>query len=139
MFSKYYRQTPTIVIDDTRIGKTLFTQVEIMNKFLEFHMIIILIYLVLLVGIVLSRPLMQKILVNNHEWEVPNEPGWEEVIKDAELVRERFSSTCLTVAECRQVVHAMRIAFQRHPVSRKYLNYKDEDADNILGTIFKWG
>ncbi len=124
---------------DTLFGSTLFTQVDIMNNFFEFHMSLTLFYLVLLFGIVFSRPLMQKILINNHEWEVPNEPGWEEVIKDVELVRERIFSSCLTVAECRQIVHEIRIVFQRHPVSRKYLNYKEDDADNILRTIFKWG
>ncbi|CAF2744717.1 unnamed protein product [Rotaria sp. Silwood2] len=82
---------------------------------------------------------MQRILINNHEWEVPNEPGWEEVIREAEEVQQRHFSSCLTVAECRQVVNEMRAVFSRYPVSKKYLDTSQNDANDKFSSIFKWG
>jgi hypothetical protein len=94
--------------------------------------------LLLLIGIVSSRPAMQRIVINNHEWEVPNEPGWEEVIKAAELVQQRLTS-CVTVPECRRIAEEMSAVFYNYPVSKKYLENHKDDADDILESIFKWG
>ncbi|CAF1142796.1 unnamed protein product [Rotaria sp. Silwood1] len=88
---------------------------------------------------VLSNPVMQRIMINNHEWEVPNEPGWEEVIRDAEEVQQKYFSSCITVAECRQVVDQIRAVFARYPVSQKYLESNSNDANDIFSSIFKWG
>jgi hypothetical protein len=87
---------------------------------------------------VLSRPVMQRIMINNHVWEVPNEPGWEEVIQDAELIRP-YLQKCTSAAECRQIVNELRAIFYHHPVSRKYLEINANDADDLLDSIFKWG
>ena len=78
-------------------------------------------------------------MINNHEWEVPNEPGWEEVIKDAEAVQERLLSSCATVAECHRIIDEMRAVFFRYPVSQKYLDTESHDSDDVLASIFKWG
>ncbi len=94
--------------------------------------------LLLLVAMVLSLPTMQRIVINNHEWEVPNEPGWEEVLKAVELVQRRLS-TCLTVPDCRRVTEDIRAVFNRYPVSKKYFETNEDAANNILGSIFKWG
>ena len=82
---------------------------------------------------------MQRIVVNQHEWEVPNEPGWEEVIQDAEAAQQRLFSSCQTVAECRQIVDQMRAVFLNYPVSRKYLESHSNGADDVIASIFKWG
>lgn len=94
--------------------------------------------LFLFIVMVSSRPLMQRIVVNNHEWEVPNEPGWIEVIKDAELAQQGLAS-CVTVPDCRRVVEAIRAVFDRHPVSKKYFESNKDAAYDTLGSIFKWG
>lgn len=94
--------------------------------------------LLLLVGMVLSRPIMQRIVINNHAWEVPNEPGWKDVVTDAEPIRHLLDE-CKTTAECRQIVNEMRTVFYRHSVSRKYLESNTDDANDVLDSIFKWG
>ncbi len=94
--------------------------------------------LILILGIVLSRPLMQRIVINNHVWEVPNEPGWEQVIKHAELVRQRLH-TCSTAAKCNRIVNELRAVFYHYSVSRKYLESDTSDDNNMLDSIFKWG
>ena len=78
---------------------------------------------------------MQRLKMNNHEWLVPNEPGWEEVMKDALEMQKRLFSSCTTVAECRRIMEVMQTVFMRYPVSRRYL----EESDGGLSTIFKWG
>jgi len=81
---------------------------------------------------------MQRIVINNHEWEVPNEPGWDEVVKAAELVQQRLTS-CATASECRQIAEAMNALFYSYPVSKQYFETHKDDANDILSSIFKWG
>lgn len=98
--------------------------------------------LIVLVEIILSRPLMQKIVINNHVWEVPDEPGWEDVIKDAEIVRQQLHK-CTTARECLEIIKTMRAVFYYHSVSRQYLEAITDDDDdndnNKFDSIFKWG
>ncbi|CAF1267263.1 unnamed protein product [Adineta ricciae] len=82
------------------------------------YLLYLLLILLLWFGAALSRPKMQRITINHHVWEVPNEPGWDEVVKDVELVQQSLS---------------------HHPVSRKYLETHSNSAKNILASIFKWG
>ncbi|CAF1430941.1 unnamed protein product [Rotaria sordida] len=105
---------------------------------MKFDMNIIFLCLLLILETILARPAMQRIIINNHEWEVPNEPGWEEVIKETEVVQQHFSS-CLTIAECRQVVDKIRDVFLRYPVSKKYLETNQNGTNDDLPSIFKWG
>ncbi|UJR09642.1 hypothetical protein I4U23_013876 [Adineta vaga] len=100
---------------------------------------IILFALLLFTEMVLSRPLMQRIVIDNHEWEVPNEPGWEEVIEEANAARERIFRSCTTFAECRQAVDELYTIFEHHPVSKKYLETHKDEVNDILSSIFKWG
>lgn len=98
-------------------------------------------YLLLLLslyGLVSSLPVVQRIVINNHEWEVPNEPGWDEVIKAAELVQKRLTS-CVTVPDCRKIAEEISAVFYRYPVSRQYFETHENDANDILASIFKWG
>jgi hypothetical protein len=82
---------------------------------------------------------MQRIEINNHVWEVPNEPGWEEVIKEASDLQQKLLSSCLTVSDCRRIIDQMHDLFLRYPVSEKYFTANNDDADDILRNIFKWG
>ncbi|CAF1267282.1 unnamed protein product [Adineta ricciae] len=52
------------------------------------YLLYLLLILLLWFGAALSRPKMQRITINHHVWEVPNEPGWDEVVKDVELVQQ---------------------------------------------------
>ncbi|CAF1418989.1 unnamed protein product [Adineta steineri] len=88
---------------------------------------------------VFSRPAMQRIIINNHEWEVPNEPGWEQVVNEAGLVQERLFSSCETAAECRQIINEMYAIFNHYPVSKKFLESDKTKADDFFTSIFKWG
>ncbi len=81
---------------------------------------------------------MQRIVVNNHSWEVPNEPGWEEVLQEADSVYQLLRK-CTTATECRKIVNKLRAIFYDHPVTRKYLESDTNDADDLLASIFKWG
>ena len=92
----------------------------------------------ILLATVLSKPTLKTIVINNHEWKVPDEPGWDEVIKKVGLVQERILNSCSTVAECRKIVDEIRRIFLSYPVSKKYLE-KDNNANNIFGSIFRWG
>jgi hypothetical protein len=94
--------------------------------------------LLLVLGMVSSRPTMQRFLINNHIWEVPNEPGWETVIQDAESVRQLLHK-CKTATECLHIAKRLRNVFQRHAVSRAYLERNTNDADDLINSIFKWG
>ena len=94
--------------------------------------------LLLLHGMVLSRPTMQRIVINNHVWEVPNEPGWDQVLKDIELIQLSLDK-CTTVTECHQIINELRTVFYRHSVSRKYLESNTKRGEDILASIFKWG
>lgn len=91
------------------------------------------------ISLVMSRPTMQRIRINNHLWEVPNEPGWKEVIQEAEMIQRDIFSSCKTAAECRRVAEAMREIFLRYPVSKKYLENTSTDSEDVFSTIFKWG
>lgn len=92
----------------------------------------------LLSVIVSSRPPMQRLLINNHMWEVPNEPGWNEVIEDAESIR-RLLHKCKSAAECHHIVKQLRDVFHRYSVARKYLESNSQDPDDLFRSIFKWG
>ena len=81
---------------------------------------------------------MQRILVNDHLWEVPEGPGWEDVIKEAESMRKLLQE-CMSQIECRQIVHELRNIFYRHAVSRQYLQQTNENKDELWNSIFKWG
>jgi hypothetical protein len=81
---------------------------------------------------------MQRIVINNHLWEVPNEPGWEKVIEEAEIVRHLLDK-CTTAAECRRIINELRAIFYRHSVSKQYLEPDANRGDDLLDSIFKWG
>jgi len=81
---------------------------------------------------------MQRIEINNHVWEVPNEPGWDQVIEDLEIVHQ-YLRACTTVSECRQVINELRAVFDRHAVSRKYLEQNTKYDKDVLASVFKWG
>ena len=87
--------------------------------------------------IVLSKPAMRTIVINNHQWKVPNEPGWEEVIEKVQSVQQRILNSCSTVAECAKIPAEMRRIFLSHPVSKKYFE-KDNNPKNIFRSIFGW-
>lgn len=89
------------------------------------------------VNVLCSMPLMQTIIANEHEWHVPNEPGWERVIAEVESVRSRYLESCASARECRKVIGLIRDIFLRYPVSAKYFDV-DEDT-GMFGTIFRWG
>ena len=99
----------------------------------------ILLCFLLILGAVSSLPTMQRIEINNHVWEVPNEPGWEEVVKEADDLQQKLLSSCSTVSDCRQIIEQMQNLFLSYPVSQKYLTANNDDADDILRNIFKWG
>ncbi|CAF1101548.1 unnamed protein product [Adineta ricciae] len=102
------------------------------------YLLYLLLILLLWFGAALSRPKMQRITINHHVWEVPNEPGWDEVVKDVELVQQSLSQ-CVSVVECHKIINKLRAIFYSHPVSRKYLETHSNSAKNILASIFKWG
>ena len=92
---------------------------------------------IILLTTVLSKPVMRTIVINNHEWKVPNEPGWEEVIEQVQSMQQRILNSCSTVAECGKIAVEMRRILLSHSVSRKYLG-KDNNAKNIIRSIFEW-
>jgi hypothetical protein len=104
-----------------------------MNLYL--HSLLLLLFLL---GMALSRPAMRRIVINHHVWEVPNEPGWEEVIQEADLVHQLLRK-CTTASQCRRIVNELRTIFYRYPVSRKYLESGASDDDDLFESIFKWG
>jgi hypothetical protein len=81
---------------------------------------------------------MQRIVINNHVWEVPNEPGWDEVIRDVESVQQSLRR-CTSASECHRVINELRTVFDRHAVSRKYIAMNASKRKDLLGSIFKWG
>ncbi|UJR09641.1 hypothetical protein I4U23_013875 [Adineta vaga] len=86
-----------------------------------------------------SGPAMQRIVINNHEWEVSNEPGWEEVIEKANAVREQIFRSCKTLAECSQIVDKLHTIFERYPASKHYYETHKEEVEDMISSIFKWG
>ena len=86
-----------------------------------------------------SRSVLQRILIDHQQWEVPDEPGWIEVIEEANAIQEQYLTRCATAIECRRVVQELRKVFLRYPVSRKYLESNPRETNSMLGTIFKWG
>lgn len=102
-------------------------------------LVLLFLLLLLLLGMVASRPAMQRLWINDHMWEVPDEDGWEDVIREAEPVRHLLQK-CTSAAECHHVVKQLRDVLYRHSVSRQYLEAKAKnDADDLLQSIFKWG
>ncbi|UJR26094.1 hypothetical protein I4U23_007440 [Adineta vaga] len=87
------------------------------------------------------RPRTQRIVIHGHEWTVPNEPGWEDVLNEAESVRHRLLSNCATSRECRLAAEKIRHIFLNHPVSARYYDeYIDNDSPRReQASIFKWG
>ncbi|UJR22857.1 hypothetical protein I4U23_025886 [Adineta vaga] len=87
------------------------------------------------------RPHTQKIVVHGHEWTVPNESGWEEVLHEAEPIRHRFLTNCGSSRECRLAAERLREIFLKYPVSAKY--YDDSlSSDHLpseMDSVFKWG
>lgn len=81
---------------------------------------------------------MQRIVYNNHVWEVPNEPGWEEVIESAAPI-QKLLHHCTTASECHRIVNQLYEIFNRFPVSRKYLESNGNDNEDMISSIFKWG
>lgn len=96
--------------------------------------------LLLILGMATARPAMQQILINNHLWEVPAGAGWENVVKEAESIRQLLQE-CRSPAECRQIVEELRAIFNRHAVSQQYLQAEADanDDDDLWDSIFKWG
>ncbi|CAF1271691.1 unnamed protein product [Rotaria sp. Silwood1] len=92
-------------------------------------------------SIINCRPHTQKIVVHGHEWTVPNEPGWEDVLQEAEPIRHKFLTNCASSRECRLAAELLRKIFLKHPVSAKY--YDDSNDNDFrpsdMDSIFKWG
>ncbi|CAF2770632.1 unnamed protein product [Rotaria sp. Silwood2] len=104
-------------------------------------LIIFVCFIILQSSIINCRPHTQKIVVHGHEWTVPNEPGWEDVLQEAEPVRHKFLTNCASSRECRMAAELLRKIFLKHRVSAKYY---DDSADNEfrsndMNSIFKWG
>jgi hypothetical protein len=88
--------------------------------------------------LVLSRPTMQRIVINNHEWQVPNEPGWEEVIRVVEPIQKRLAS-CLTPEECRRITEEISAIFYQYPAPKNYFDSLQDEIVDTFKSIFKWG
>ncbi|CAF0998457.1 unnamed protein product [Didymodactylos carnosus] len=84
---------------------------------------------------VLCRPHLQKFVIHGHEWTVPNEPGWESVLEEADPIRRNHLRNCNSIKECRNAAELMRKVFLKYPVSKKYY----DESDDVADTIFKWG
>ncbi|CAF0859935.1 unnamed protein product [Didymodactylos carnosus] len=82
-----------------------------------------------------SRTRLQKIIINDHEWIVPNEPGWIDVVREADALRTKHFRNCQSIEECRGVTELLREVFLKHAVSAKYFM----GETNAVDTIFKWG
>ncbi|CAF1349128.1 unnamed protein product [Adineta steineri] len=112
-----------------------------MKQFYFLSFVIFIYLLVLQPSIVECRHRSQRIVIHGHEWTVPNEPGWDNVLREAEAVRRRLLSNCASSRECRLAAEKLREVFLKHPISAKY--YDDSigsDFPRMEGTsIFKWG
>ena len=93
---------------------------------------------ILFFHLVLSRPAMRRIVINNHEWQIPDEPGWEEAIRMVEPIQKQLAS-CRTPEECRQITEQMSAIFSQYPVSKNSLESTESGITDIFKTIFKWG
>lgn len=101
--------------------------------------IVILLFLVFAwLGMVFSRPALKTIVIDGHEWQVPDEEGWEEVIQNVQAVQKKLL-TCATKEECQRIVQEIRDIFNRYPVSKDYFDTINDDAYDMFSTIFKWG
>ena len=116
-------------LSDTRLFSS-----STMNSFRN----LLLLILLLVLGMATARPTMQQILVNNHLWEVPAGAGWEDVVKEAESIRQLLRE-CISPAECHQIVEGLRAIFNRHTASQQYLQTDTDDDDDLWNSIFKWG
>ncbi|CAF1291473.1 unnamed protein product [Rotaria magnacalcarata] len=87
------------------------------------------------------HPLHKKIVIHGHEWTVPNEPGWEEVLRVVEPIRHQLLSNCATSHECRLATEQLRKIFLQYPVSSKYYDdsKQTDKAKDYPNSIFKWG
>ncbi|CAF1457371.1 unnamed protein product [Adineta ricciae] len=84
--------------------------------------------LFLLITKVFCRPLMQRIVVDRHEWEVPSEPEWEEIVKEATAAQQRVFRSCRTTSECRQIVAEFSAIFDRYPKFKHF--YETHKVEN---------
>ncbi|CAF3267558.1 unnamed protein product [Rotaria socialis] len=87
------------------------------------------------------RPLHKKIVIDGHEWTVPNEPGWEEILQVVEPMRHQLLANCATSRECRLAAEKLRKIFLQYPVSSKYYDdsTQTDNAKHNPNLIFKWG
>ncbi|CAF1369925.1 unnamed protein product [Didymodactylos carnosus] len=98
-------------------------------------LIFVLLTTLVLLTCVLAHPILQTIVINGHEWIVPNEPGWEEVLTEADALRELYYRNCQSNTECRGAIDLLEKVFSKYPVSAKYIT----DESSIADRIFKWG
>ena len=102
--------------------------------------ILMLYFSILLSTVAFGRPATQRITINDHQWEVPDEQGWEDVVREASDVQEAILTNCRTTTECRMIIDAIRAVFLKHPVSKKFLDTSQHSLiDDSSSSIFKWG
>ena len=82
---------------------------------------------------------MQRIVVDGHEWEVPSEPEWEEIVKEATAAQQRVFKSCRTISECRQIVAEFTAIFNRYPEHKHFYETQKAEVDDVVSSIFKWG
>ncbi|CAF1229383.1 unnamed protein product [Adineta ricciae] len=79
---------------------------------------------------------MQRIVVDGHEWEVPSEPEWEEIVKEATAAQQRVFKSCRTTSECRQIVAEFSAIFDRYPKYKHF--YETHKAEvNLLVSSYE--
>ncbi|CAF0750393.1 unnamed protein product [Rotaria sordida] len=112
-----------------------------MSQFYRVPIFIIICLYVFQPSIFECSPLTQKIVIHGHEWTVPNEPGWEDVLQEVEPIRRLLLANCATSRECRLAAEKLRDIFLKYPVSSKYYDDSLRNDKNAydLGSIFKWG
>lgn len=88
--------------------------------------------------VVNSRPTRQRIIISGHTWEVPNEPGWEEILETLTPIQQLLA-VCSKAAECHRIVKRLHAVFNSYPASRKYLDSLNNNDDDMFVSIFKWG
>ncbi|CAF0776847.1 unnamed protein product [Adineta steineri] len=112
-----------------------------MSKFNLISFVICVYFIVLQLTIIECRPRTQKIVVHGHEWTVPNEPGWKEILDEAEPIRRKYLTDCASSRECRLAAERLRDIFLKYPVSAKYYDdFLDSDyRSSDIDSIFKWG
>ncbi|CAF2358542.1 unnamed protein product [Rotaria sp. Silwood2] len=112
-----------------------------MSQFFSLPILMIIYLFVFQSTTIECRSLTQKIVIHGHEWTVPNEPGWEEVLREVEPIRHRLLTTCATSRECRLAAEQLRRVFLKYPVSSKYYDdsLRNDKYTYDPSSIFKWG